>query len=416
MPKILVIAYYFPPLGGGGVQRTAKFVKFLPGFGWQPVVLTIQSNSAYLHDNSQLNLISTDLKVYRTSTLSFPTKLPWRVRSMITRWILLVDQEVGWLPFAVTKARTIIEQEKIEVIYSTSAPYTAHLIGWQLKKNTGLPWLADFRDPWVGNFSRSFPTTFHKIIALRLEQRVVSQANRVLVVSEPMRRELLRRYTTLDPAHVVTLPNGFDPADFTGVEPSVQTLGHFTIVYTGSFYGQQQTPYYFLLGLRTALDKGQLSSQNVKVYFVGSVGKTAPQYIEEFGLTNVVEMVGYIPHQQSIAYLLGADVLLLVIGSGPGSEVVFTGKIFEYLAAGKPILALVPPGVAADLLAEAGVGYIVPPEEPAAIAAALVDLFVAWKANTLAVSPDPSVVARYDRRQQTGQLAKILDEMNKVNP
>jgi len=409
MRKVLVVAYYFPPFGGGGVQRTAKFAKYLPEFGWCPVVLTVDERHVGLRDSSLEEEGAPHIPVYRTSALLFPLGFPWRLRNFIGRWLLLVDQQVGWLPFAVRHGLEIVRREGVEAIYTTSAPYTAHLIGLQLKKRTGLPWVADFRDPWVGNFSSRFPTSLHERIARWLERQVVGAADRLIVVSEPMRRALLTRHPHLGFDEVQVLTNGYDPTDFEGVEPFGQDDDRLVILYSGSFYGERQTPFYFLQAIQRALDKGQIPCQEIRVLFVGSMNPAFQRQIEELHLSDVVTILGYVTHRQSVGYLLGADVLLLIIGSGPGSEAVFTGKIFEYLAAGKPILALVPPGVAADLVREAQAGVVVEPEDTQAIADQTAILYQQWRRSTLTIASNQEVIAHYDRRRLTADLAAILD-------
>jgi glycosyltransferase involved in cell wall biosynthesis len=416
MRKLLIVAYYFPPLGGAGVQRTLKFIKYLPEFGWQPVVLTVRRSSYKLKDTSLEHEIPSHISVYRTPALLLPSWLPWRLRNFIGKDLMLVDRQIGWLPFAVRHTRGIIQKEdNIRAIYTTSAPYTAHLIGLRLKRITSLPWLADFRDPWVGNFSISFLTRWHEQLARRMESQVVQTADRITVVSEPMRQAFLSRYTGLEDKRVLTLPNGYDPDDFLNAEPlEREEKDCMHITYTGSFYGRRQTSYYFLQGLQAAINSNCVSRHKVRVWFVGNMNQDVLRQIEAFNLEDVVRMVGYLSHPQSISYLLGADLLLLIIGPGPGSEVVFTGKIFEYLASHRPILALVPPGVAADLLEESHAGIIVDPHDVKAITEQIVNLYGKWENDDLNVASDQSVINRYDRRRLTGKLADALDAIGKM--
>jgi glycosyltransferase involved in cell wall biosynthesis len=226
-----------------------------------------------------------------------------------------------------------------------------------------------------------------------------------------MRRQFLARYPELSPTRFITLPNGFDPADFDGVSPAERD-GRFTIVYTGSLYGERQSARPFLTALRRALDHSLIPRTDIRLRFVGNTGYEASNLVKGWGLDDVVQFTGYLPHAEMIPHQLCADVLLLIIGSGPGSEVVFTGKIFEYMAAGKPVLALVPEGAAADLLTEAQIGHIVSPDQPDAIAETLTGLFTDWRNRRLHGSPDPTVISRFDRRQQTGELARILDKVS----
>jgi glycosyltransferase involved in cell wall biosynthesis len=345
----------------------------------------------------------------RQSASSTPRRLPWRARRALARWLLVVDPEIGWLPFAARRGRRLLRGGGYDALLSTSGPYTDHLVGLRLKRATGLPWVADFRDPWLGNESASFPTALHRALVARLERRVVEAADRVLVVSEPMRTMLLARYAGLAPGNVVALPNGFDPADFVGVEPAARD-GRLTLVYAGSLYGSR-TARPFLAALRRVVDGGGVPRGQIRVRLAGNTGQEAAQVVAEWGLGDVVELSGYLSHRQVLAEQLAADALLLIVGAGPGSEVVLTAKIFEYLAVGAPILGLVPPGAAADLLREARVGRLAPPDDEAAIAAALSALFADWQSGRLAATPDPAVVARYNRREQARRLAAILDEL-----
>jgi glycosyltransferase involved in cell wall biosynthesis len=270
--------------------------------------------------------------------------------------------------------------------------------------------VADFRDPWLGNFYADFVTPIHRAICARLEREIVSTANHVLTVSEPMRQQFLARYPDLPPTRFITLPNGFDPADFEDVKPAKRDA-RFTLVYTGSLYGKRQSARPFLTALRHALDRDLIARTDICVRFVGNTGYELARLVTEWGLDDVVELTGYLPHAEMIAQQLCADALLLIIGAGPGSDIVFTGKIFEYLAAGKSILALIPTGAAADLLAKARVGHIVPPDNPDLIASTLIELFAAWRGGQLSASPDPALLSRYNRRRQTGELAHILNEV-----
>ncbi len=410
MKKVLVIAFYFPPLGGAGVQRTLKFVKYLPEFDWQPIVVTVNSHGSLPVDPSMTEEIPPDISIYRTPAFLLSYRLPWRVKHFISQWFLFVDEHLGWFPFAVRKCIQIVRDEHIQAIFTTSAPYTDHLVGHTITHRFPLPWVADFRDPWVGNFSSSFPTAFHESLALRIEKHILRSADRVTVVSEPMRQSFLSRNPGLSDSRIVSLPNGYDPADFKNLSLPEREPGKFVVAYTGSFYGQR-LPHRFLAGLRTAMEEDQRLRQEIQVWFVGNMGKLTAQAIEEAGLNDIVKMTGYLPHKQAVARLLAADLLLLVIGAGPGSEAVFTAKIFEYLAAGKPVLALVPEGPAEQLIREAGSGIVVHPDDIQAIAQGLLSLFHQWQEGKLAVFPRREVIAQFDRRALTGRLAAILNEL-----
>jgi len=410
MHQVLFVAYFFPPAGGAGVQRSLKFVKYLPQNGWQPTVLTVSPQHHRITDPTLAAEIPPGVTVHRTPAWLLPKRLPFRLRHALTRWLLVVDEQIGWLPFAVRRARSLLQSQNFHAVYTTSAPYTDHLIGLRLKRATGLPWVADFRDPWVDNFSASFATPLHEMLARHLERQITTTADRVIVVSEPMRQALLQRYS-LPPEKVLVITNGFDPADFNGIQPAERPAQRWNIVYSGSFYGSKQTPRHFFEGIRAALDRKEIPDQSINIRLVGSFSPQLQKMAKDTGVADLLEITGYLPHRQSLSAVLAADVLLLVVGAATGSEAVFTGKIFEYLAARRPILALAPAGAAADLVREARAGLVVPPEDVDAIREQIVALYQQWQRGQATFAPDETVIARYDRRALTAQLAAVLDEV-----
>ena len=387
MKKVLIISYYFPPAGGAGVQRTVKFVKYLPDFGWQPELLTVHQHHYRLTDKSMFAEIPKNTLIHPTPCILMPLFLPWRVRNAISRWLLVVDEQIGWYPFAFKTGKTLLQQGNTDVIYSTSSPYTSHLVAYSLKRAANLPWIADFRDPWIGNFAKHQPTQFHQRLDQSLESKVVHTADRVVVVSPPIRNDLLSRYPDLPEGRIVVITNGYDPADFDSTKTVEYTKDRLTIVYNGSFYTQELTPLNFFKGLDTAINARGIPRSQIWVYLVGNLGRPALELVSKSGLSDLIHVTGYHPHQESIAHLVNADLLLLVIGSSPASRAVFTGKLFEYLAARKPILALVPNGAAADLIREANAGVVVDPDNPNQIAETLAALYNRWSDGDLTIDP-----------------------------
>lgn len=411
---LLVLAYYFPPWGGAGVQRTLKFVKYLPLFGWQPHVVTARPYALAVSDPSLSQELPVGLPVYTTPALIPPKVLPWRVRNWLARWLLVSDQEAGWAPFAQRQAEKLIQRQQVQAVYTTSVPYTAHLVGLRLKQRFGLPWIADFRDPWVGNATLKPATHWHQARIVRWEEQVVAAADRVTVVSEPMAQAFQAAYPALEPQRFLTIPNGYDPDDFVDTEPLGRQPGRLGIVYSGSFYAQRSARP-FLQALHNVLIQGDIPRAAVQVRLVGNVGQATEDLVRTMGLADVVEIIGYVAHRQSVGYVLGADVLLLMIAPGPGSEGVLTGKIFEYLAARRPVLALTPPSAAADLIRESRSGVVVDPENVAAIGDQLAALFRQWQLGTLVCDSNPAVVARFDRRRLTQTLALALEAAQSVS-
>lgn len=414
LPTVLVISYYFPPMGGVGVQRTLKLVKYLPEFGWMPHVLTIHPSKAGLRDESLLKDIHPETPVTRTAALLPPQRLPWRARNFISRWLLTVDEQVGWLPFATRAGTRIIKENPVDVIYSTSSPFTAHLIARRLHQQTHLPWVADFRDPWIGNFNLRFPTSFHRKLAERKERQIIQDADHVIVVHAPMSKSFYERIPGIHEAKIICLPNGFDAADF-DIMPAERDKDRFYLVYTGSFYAQGRTAKSILEATQAATLNGQIPRQNLRVQLIGNIGKATQKWISELKLDDIVETPGYVSHQQSISYLLAADTLLLIIGGSPESSAVYTGKIFEYLAAAKPILCLANDGVASDLIHAAHAGIVVPPGDIAQITQRLVEMYQQWQDGHLSIEPDQEFIHTFERRKLTEQLAGIFNMLTGKN-
>lgn len=411
MRRTLIVAHFFPPQGGAGVQRTLKFVKYLSEFGWQPVVLTVRSTST-LQDPSLLREIPDSALIYRTPALQLPALLPWRIRQWLTRWLLIVDGQLGWLPFAVSTGRRIIREQNIATIYTTSAPYTDHLIGLCLKRQTGLPWFADFRDPWADNFAAHYATVWHERKVHNLERQVFSSADRIGVTADRQREFYCCKYGERIGAKVLTITNGYDPTD--SIEPTTQVArdtSTFTLTYMGSLYGTR-TASPFIKGLHQAIQDGSLPRERVKVHFVGNTGQEIEKILAKTGLGSIVIRSRYVPHQEVMAHLSAADVLLLI--QSTDSELTIPAKVFEYLATHRPILALIPPGATADILANIGGSMIIAPDDVAGIAKSLGQLYKAWGTKTLESSVKPEMLRAYERRSLTRTLAQVLDEMMRI--
>jgi glycosyltransferase involved in cell wall biosynthesis len=410
MPSVLMIAYYFPPMGGDGVQRTLKFTRSLPSYKWQPYILTVRS-SARLRDQSLMDEVPEDLPIIRTSNLRLPHWLPWRLRNLITRWLFVVDEQVGWLPFAISAGLKVINSNNIKVIYSTSTPYTAHLIARQLHGKTHIPWVADFRDPWINNPFITFPTKFHRKITENIERTVFSQAERLILNTDVSREFYMQKYSDLPPAKFNTITNGYDHEDIIPSSSETRTSLAFTIVHFGSLYQTARSSKYFLQALRKVIQSGSIAPEKIRIIFVGNTDKKTHEYLKQYHLDQSVELLGYLPHRQGIKYLFKADLLLLFPYYGPGAELSIPAKLYEYLASRKPILCLADPGACGDLVLNSRAGSVVPAMEVDKIADELVRLFHQWKKGELRTNPNMDLINSYERRELTAQLANLFNNL-----
>ncbi|MCS7081422.1 MAG: glycosyl transferase family 1 [Bacteroidetes bacterium] len=424
-PGLLVLAYYFPPMGLSGVQRTLKFVKYWADFGWRPIVITVEPGGYFAFDETLLEELEGRAVEVRRVPSWDPTRLfgsrtvvqmPERRRARWSRWsqwLFVPDNKIGWLWPAEQEAEALIRQGKVAAIYSTAPPYTAHLVGLRLKRRfPHLPWVADFRDDWVGNPRHVYPTALHRALQERFEAEVLAWSDLVFTINRRIKESLIARYPErrrLDYARIRIVPQGFDPEDFR-VAPEARTDERFQLLYTGAFY-DRQTPEPFLRALARWLQEHPERRQRIWARFIGLWPAEYTELVERLGLADVAQIEPYRPHREVIAAQRAADVLWLIIGRYPGAEAISTGKLYEYFGSGKPILALLPPeGIAARDLARYGAAEVVDPEDLEGAVQALERLFLAWEAGRLP-SPDPRLIAEFDRRRWAERTARWMLEL-----
>ncbi len=369
MSKILIITYYWPPSGGAGVQRWLKFSKFLPESGYEPVILTVdekQASYAQL-DFSLLQEVSPELKVYKTKTfepynlyrkLSAKKEIPYggfsnqkkitlfdQLSRLIRGNLFLPDPRKGWNRYALQKALELIRSEKIETVITTGPPHSTHLIGRKIKEITGIRWIADFRDPWTDIFY--YKDLRHSYAASRydayLENKVLTGADKIITVSLEI-GQLLQKKIPGTTDKIVVIPNGYDEDDFVNTEPLINES--FTITYTGTISMSYRIDQFI-----EAVDQlPDPVKKKIKIRFVGNVPEEILNLFSLKNLSPMVEVLGYIPHDQAIRQMKGASILLMAIPDSPDNKGIVTGKFFEYLAARRPILAIGPLGGDVDIM------------------------------------------------------------------
>jgi glycosyltransferase involved in cell wall biosynthesis len=440
MKKVLFVSYYYPPLGGVGAQRSLRFIKYLPVYDWEPYVLTADPSPFLPADEVPSDILPEDRVVraevmeplhwisrFSLSTLSKTAQalprlnsgelnlralkeeyreLPISWKSRIRSWLFLPDDRIGWLPDATREGVALTRKIPFDCIVSTSAPYTAHLVAWRLARRTSIPWVADFRDLWSTNTFLYFPTPAHQRLNAFLEKVVVEGADRILTCTPLFKEDFLQRYSHMPPDRFAMITNGFDPADYPLPHPD--PYPRFTISYVGDFYGPQ-TPIFFLLGLKKFLDLNPKAKENTQVLFAGPFESRVKPLVEGLGLENEVRFLGFLPHEHSVAVMRRSHVLLLVLGEKQGGEKIYPAKLFEYLAAQKPILALVPDGLTKDLLKESGVGFVVQPSSEDSVATALEKLYQAHSDGSLFSVIEPATLPFFDAKKLTRDLVHVLE-------
>jgi glycosyltransferase involved in cell wall biosynthesis len=315
------------------------------------------------------------------------------------------------LPFAVRQGEKIIKKENIDILYATAPIFTSFLIGSLLKKKTGKPLVVDYRDPWTQNVFIKYPTELHRKIEEKMETLVLATVDHVIVTAEPMKHRLVEKYPFVE-GKVDTITNGFDSEDFKHLTAK-RDKEKFVITYTGSLYGLR-TGKQFLTALKELIEEKPELQTKIQVLFAGISGRKVAFLIEEMGLKNVVKLLGYKSHQETLQLMTNADVLLLIMSSDEVRDtkigpLAIPGKIFEYLGAKRPILAIAPSGKAADIIYSTKSGVVVPPQNTSLIAQAIFKLFQEWKSGTLNVVDRD--VSEYDRKVLTQKLAKVFQQV-----
>jgi glycosyltransferase involved in cell wall biosynthesis len=430
--KVLFVTYYFPPVGGAGIQRNIKHIKYLPKFGWLPFVISVKMINFYVYDESLTKEIPSVARIIRTGSLdplrlsaiimsgyknkknsekgpiknryfTEGSKIVKLYRSLIRDYLSFPDPQVGWIPFAYLKGLEVIKKNDIRVIYATVNRFSAAIIAYLLSKKTGLPYVLDFPDGWTDDPYFKCPTAMHRKGHNYLEKLTVGNASAVTVYGDYLFDCFIRKYPWLkNRAHV--LPNGFDSDDLKGVLP-VKKNEKRRIVYTGSLYDHhEQNLIYFMKALNT-LPESIL--KNIEVIFVGIYFEKAKDRVREMGLEEVIHFEGYIPHKRSLGYLLSADASLLFIRPGDISSI--TGKVFEYMMVRRPIIACIEPkGICFDILKKAGqCKWASSPDDFKEIADKIIKLDrLGWPK-----SEDEEMWQTFDRKKNTQKLSSILDTL-----
>ncbi len=429
MRKVLVITYYWPPSGGAGVQRWLKFVKYLRDFGWEPVVYTPENPEAPVIDHSLEKDIPEGLEVIRQAIWEPYTaykkfigqKKDQRVNAgflsesekprfseNVSIWIrgnlFIPDARKFWIKPSIKYLTKYLKENPVDAIVSTGPPHSMHMIALGLKKKTGLPWLADFRDPWT-NIDFYDQLKLSKIADCRhkkMELAVLKSADEVTTVSWNWANDFNK--ICKRPIRVVT--NGYDPDDF---ELDVSQDEKFSIVHIGAM-NKDRNPEVFFEACGALLDKFPSLAESLEIKLVGSTDIAVFNSIEKHGLTDFVKRVKNIPHDEVVKYTKSARLLLLALNNTPNVLGIIPGKIFEYLAARRPVLCIGPEdGDSARIIRNANAGEIVSFGDKRKMREVLVEFFEAYQENGLVFNS--SGIEEYSRRTLCGEIADLLNSI-----
>ncbi|MFH1279732.1 MAG: glycosyltransferase [Candidatus Eisenbacteria bacterium] len=427
MRTLLLIAYHFPPLTTSGMYRSLQFARYLPRFGWRPVVLTVRPDSTGdggVLDDAPLLGLPPETRVLRAAAAD-PLRAALRIRNRLAGrgrgsngdfaaaggpeecatwrdWVsdffAVPDRQMGWIGAAAMEA---LRAENIDVVYSSSPPASAHVAALVAARCRDLPFVADFRDPWISNdFSPARSTPFLDPLDRWLEARVVDGATRIIANTEELRSDFERRYEG-DRSKFVTITNGYDPEEDVPEAP-VRTGGPVRILHAGSLYGRRD-PTPILRALSELIEEGAIGEDDVRLTFIGSAAgeERYKEFLQSHRLSRIVTFEAKVPRDEAIRLLASSDLLLLI---QTGTDLQIPRKLYEYIAVGRPILALTSGGATESIVRREGLGWIVGPGEPERVKELL------RRAAGRSLPPPPRRSERFDFRRLTERLAALLEE------
>ncbi|MBP6235240.1 MAG: glycosyltransferase family 4 protein [Saprospiraceae bacterium] len=430
MKKVLIITYYWPPAGGGGVQRWVKFVKYLQDFGWEPVVYTVENPDYPILDKSIGEEVPKDIEVlkhpiiepygvYKKLTgkhknekidanfLSQGKKMAWKDKLAV--WVrgnvFIPDARFLWIKPSVKYLSKFLDQNHIDAIISTGPPHSCHLIAYHIKQKFKFPWIIDYRDPWtqIDYFDDLGLTAWSRKRHITLEKKVLNACDIIVTVGKTMASDL--RLLTVNRTEVIT--NGFDESDRTG--HGQVTDNYFSVTYIGTM-NDARNPEALWKAVSFLKKMNHPLCKELKVNLVGKPEAIVSDSVTYYNINDLVNFIGYVPHKEAIKYQNAAQILLLIINRTSNNASILTGKIFEYLASGRPVLCIGPnDGDAADIIHEAGAGVVIDYDDVNAVVEYFKQNFERYKSGQL--KTQTSGIEKYSRRALTGKYAELLNDI-----
>ena len=413
MRKVLMIANQFPPMGGAGVQRTSKFVKYLTQLGHEVAVITKEVEGG-LKDKTLNEDIPDSVKVYRLKVYDFTngTGFLGLVKKVLSK-LVSPDSEIFWAKKNEKEVLNLLDKERPEILYTTSFPYSSHLLGLYIKKlRPDIKWIVDYRDEWTNNpFHLDSRLNRLKFKSEKKEELEINEACDFLIANtEIMLANFVKDTPSLE-GRSTFIPNGYDESDFEGLDIKGSPEDTFVMTHTGSLYGRRNLDD-VVEAIKLLLDRGEVEKEKIELRIVGNVYESVlDKYRQDYDLRDEIVSYGYLPHKKSIEMLFQSDALLLLIGKGKGSGNFYTGKVFEYLRTYKPIIGIVPDGVARDLIIDTGTGLTADPGDIEGIAGLIKKFYGSKFSGEEVIEPVIDQIEKYRRENQAKALSKIIEEI-----
>lgn len=436
---ILFCAYIFPPLGGSGVQRSLKFVKYLRNFGYEPIVLTVGENDGtIIEDGSMLDEVEEDISVVRIDCdIVLPEFMTKEEQQEVfnlymgvmqtdnwmkeykhflqkSRSILLPDNKIIWVNRCLKEIEQKIDLKAIDIIYTTGNPYSTFFLGYYVKKKYGIKWVMDYRDPWMSNdfyIENYYRSSAEVIIKLQrqLENKLVSLSDRIIGAAD-FKKDLIEKYG-ISAEKFVEITNGYDEDDFRNIEIKETKNTKFTLCYNGSLYGERN-PLYLVKTINYLIKEGKINNCKIQWIWNGDLEERWKHLLDKEDKYGLIQYSGYLSHNDSITSAMNADLLIHFGLEGTGTDIGYCGKLFEYLRMKKPILSFSAKGGILDkVFRETHSGRNFDYRDEQGITEYLLKEYSAWEQGIEAIHPNEEEIRKYDRENLTLKLASVFNEV-----
>ena len=431
MKKVLIITYYWPPMGGGGVQRWLKMTKYFREFGWEPVIFTTENGEASVVDESMLAEVPKGIETLRVPiwepfglykkllgknkeeriapSLGQETKGNSTLHNL-SIWIrgnfFIPDARMFWIKPSSNFLKKYLKENKIDAIISTGPPHSTHLIAYNVTRKNNIPWIADFRDPWtnIDFYHKLMLTRWADKRHKRLEQKVLRNADAVVTVSWSWAKD----FEKLINKNIQVITNGFDPEDFNQKEQVILDK-KFTITHAGSL-NEDRNPTILWKVLSDLINELDGFKEDLEIKFIGQVDISASNEIKQYGLENYFTRVNHLPHHLVIKEIIKSQTLLLPLNDVPNIDGVVPGKLYEYIGAKRPIICIgKPTGDSAKIIQETKAGSVTDFNDSQSLKKNIVDYYNSYKKQNLHISSEG--FEKYSRKILAGTFANKLDEL-----
>lgn len=439
MKKILFISYHFPPSGSTGAIRATKFVKYMPQYGWKPIVIACKNSFNFgVPENAELlNEVASDVGVFKTFSIE-PLNYFWRrsnerkvlnsssseqtnsvsmkktilnkIKFFILDILNMPDRHQGWIPFAFLKGMQIIFKNDINVIFATNPPPSALITGYLLSKFTKKSLIVDYRDPWTpASWAHKNFKIFEKI-NIRIEKTILNHAKYIISVSDERARELQKLYPDIGIDKHIVITNGYD-AEERG-QDSAELFDKFTFIHAGHFYSDDGIKDFVDILIDIGSNDFNLK-ENIRVLFAGT--KPSQQLFSKLENLGIASYLGRIPRRQCLNIIAKSHISLVFLKNDKLSFGCIASKVFDCMALRKMVLAVVPNGATKDLIKKTGIGISISPGDKHGLKKTILNLCHLYKNGGLRISPDEILISKYDRRELAKKLVFLCDDLIKVN-